>query len=369
MGATPVNNELVIRSHRGPYTVRWGRPFAGLEEGLAPHEHLVIDARVAALYAGPLTRALAGRSVLRVEATEATKSLERIPAAVLALLAQGIRRDHTLVAVGGGIVQDLCAFLAAILFRGIAWRYYPTTLLAQADSCIGSKSSINVGGYKNQVGTFTPPQEIWIAWEVLDTLPEADLRSGIGEIIKVHLIDGWAATRALAADFPRLLKDRAALARAVRRALEIKQATIEADEFDQGERLLMNYGHSFGHAIESATAYGIPHGIAVTIGMDLANYVAWRFELLPRAVYDELHPLLASNYAAGPRVEIPREAFFAALARDKKNVASDLSLILMRGPGQVFRGRYPNDGRLRGVCEEYLRTVWAAPGGVLCPTP
>ena len=142
-------SELVVQSHRGPYTVRFGAPFAGLEDGLGPKEHLLVDARVAELYHPALAHALAGPSVLRIEATEASKSLERFPAYVTHLLEHGIQRDHRLIAVGGGIVQDITAFIAATLLRGLPWRFYPTTLLAQADSCIGSKSSVNVGRYKN----------------------------------------------------------------------------------------------------------------------------------------------------------------------------------------------------------------------------
>ncbi len=348
---------LAIQSHRGPYTVRWDRAFTGLEEGVKDSEHLLIDARVAELYRVPLSKALAGRSVLRIEATEPNKSLERVPGYARHLIERGIRRDHLLIAVGGGIIQDITAFLAATLLRGLPWRFYPTTLLAQADSCIGSKSSINIGPYKNQIGTFTPPNEVVNSSEVLRTLAEADVRSGIGEMLKVHVIAGWEDTRAIVAAYPRLLCDETLLARYIRRSLQIKQAKVEVDEFDRGERLIMNYGHSFGHAIESATDYVIPHGIAVTIGMDLANYLSWQFGIAPQAVYQELHPVLAANYAGFEQVPIPEEQFFVSLGRDKKNVASDVSLILLRAPGDVFCGRYPNDARLRSLCTEFLRQL------------
>ncbi len=357
---SPVD-ELVVHSHAGPYAVCFRPAFAGLEGGLAPHEHLIIDARVADLYSDLLAPALAGRSVLRLLAAETNKSLERFPEYVEHLLHKKIRRDHVLIAVGGGVIQDITAFLAAILLRGVKWRFYPTTLLAQADSCIGSKSSINVGRYKNQVGTFTPPSEIVISTAVLDSLEESDVRSGIGEMIKVHIISGWEETRALAADYSRIAKDPQVLTRYIHRSLEIKKLKVEADEFDRNERLVMNYGHTFGHAIESATDYAIPHGIAVTIGMDMANFISWRFGLISREVYEELHALLALNYRGFERAAISAEEFFEALAKDKKNIGGDLSLILMRGPGQVFPGRYPNDERFRGLCRDYLENLRSAP--------
>ncbi len=361
-----VVTDLIVQSHRGPYRARFLPAFAGLEHGLAPGEHLLIDARVADLYADPLAAALAGRSVLRIDATETNKSLERFPDYTLHLIEHGVRRSHRLVVVGGGILQDIGAFLAATLLRGLPWRFYPTTLLAQADSCIGSKSSINVGRYKNQLGTFTPPEDIVISMEVLDTLPEPDVRSGIGEMLKVHIISGWDDTRAIIADYPRLLSDRDALARTLRRSLEIKRIKVEVDEFDEHERLVMNYGHTFGHAIESATDYRIPHGIAVSIGIDLANFTSWRLGLLDQATYDALHPTIAANYRGFEHVAIPRERFFDALAKDKKNVDAAVTLILLRGPGRVFRERYPLDERLRGLCEEFLSAMQASAERVTC---
>ena len=346
--------ELVIQSHRGPYTVRFGKAFAGLENGLRESEHLIVDARISELYSRELCAALGGRSVLVIEATEENKSIERFPAFANHLLTRGVRRDHVLVAIGGGIIQDITAFMAAILLRGLSWRFYPTTLLAQADSCIGSKSSINLGMYKNQLGTFTPPSDIWISTEVLATLGEADIRSGIGEMIKVHIISGWNDTRAIAGDYPKLFLDQGVLMHYIGRSLEIKKSKIEADEFDRGERLIMNYGHSFGHAIESATQYLVPHGIAVTIGMDMANYVSWHLGFIQREVYDEIHSLLAMNYAGFDQVPIPQDRFFAALARDKKNIGGDVSLILLRGPGRIFRNRCSDNQQLHSVCTEYF---------------
>jgi 3-dehydroquinate synthase len=347
-------DDVLIQAHTGPYAVRFGRPFAGLESGLGDREHLIIDDRVAVLYFKPLGRALAGCSVLRIEATEINKSLGKFPGYINYLLDRGIRRDHVLVAVGGGVIQDIAAFMAAILLRGLSWRFYPTTLLAQADSCIGSKSSVNVEQYKNQVGTFTPPTDVLISTEVLKTLSEAEMRSGIGEMIKVHVISGWKDTRAIAQDYARIIRDRGLLAQYIRRSLEIKKLKIEIDEFDRNERLVMNYGHSFGHAIESATSYAIPHGIAVTIGMDIANYVSLRRGLIGRAVYEELHDLLAANYAGFETVPIPEDSFFSALLKDKKNSGQHLSLILLHAPGEVFRAHVPNDSWLQSTCGEYL---------------
>ncbi len=356
MADLPVPN-LVVQSHNGPYNVHFVDSLGQVLEGLADTHHLLMDARVAQLYAKPFAKLLSGRSVLTIEPLEKNKSLEMIPSYIAHLLERGVRRRHTLVAIGGGIVQDITAFIASCLLRGVPWVFYPTTLLAQADSCIGSKSSINVGAYKNQVGTFTPPREVWVASQFLDTLPEADIRSGIGEIIKTHILAGWDDVRTLARDYSKLFKDRQTLMSHIVRALEIKKEKIEADEFDQNVRLVMNYGHTFGHAIESATDYKIPHGIAVTLGMDLANFVSMRTELLPPDAYQELHTLMVQNYRGFEEVPIPRDAFYQALLKDKKNVDHDVTLVLLKGPGQVFVHKRPLDEPFKAICEAYFSNL------------
>ena len=356
MGASPVR-EMVIQSHRGPYRLALARPFEGLDRGLAEDEHLIIDARVASIYRRPLDAALAGCSVLALEAAEANKSLERFPDYAAHLIERGIRRNHTLVAVGGGIIQDIAAFLAGTLLRGLAWRFYPTTLLAQTDSCIGSKSSVNVGPYKNQLGTFTPPVEISLSPKVLASLPEADMRSGIGEMIKAHLLSSVADARALAAAYPRLQKDPEALAQRLWRSLEIKKRLIEIDEFDRRERLVMNYGHTFGHALESASAYQIPHGIAVTIGLDMANRLSERLGLAEPNAFEELQPMIENNYAGFERVAIPEEPFFAALLKDKKNSDRQARFVLLKAPGEPVLKSLTIDDDFREFCRGYFHRL------------
>ena len=128
----------------------------------------------------------------------------------------------------------------------------------------------------------------------------------------------------------------------------------------------MNYGHSFGHAIESATGYAVPHGIAVTLGMDLANEVSLRWGLIDKETHEELHALLAPNVAGFEGCSIPEEPFFSALARDKKNSGGELSLILLRGPGKVFRGRYPPDAKFRSICTGFFERLRSAKGVPVC---
>jgi 3-dehydroquinate synthase len=360
-----MTDTMQIVSHTGPYTVDFRAAVADAAAAIQPAGpyHLVLDARVAALHGAPLAALRSGAaSVLLLDATETIKSLEEVPGLVAKLSAAGIRRDHTLVAVGGGIIQDLTCFMASILFRGIDWVFLPTTLLAQADSCIGSKSSINAAGTKNLVGNFYPPRKIAIATEFLRTLDPRDVHSGVGEIIKVHVIDGPASFDRLAASFDSLFTDAAVMQRFIREALEIKKRMVERDEFDRGPRMVMNYGHSFGHAIEAATDFAVPHGIAVTIGADMANFVAVRMGRMAAGEFNRMHPTLRKNYRGFEAVGIPLDRMLDALGRDKKNVGKDLVLILPDEAARIERVRVPATEAFGAYCREFLDSVRTAEG-------
>ncbi len=353
-----MSDALTISSHKGPYTVRFrDDALAALNADPPASAHFVVDRRVAELYAAEMDHVLAARSVLLVEATEEAKSLDRFPAYVDHLVGRRVRRGDVLVAIGGGIIQDITCFLAATLLRGIDWRFYPTTLLAQSDSCIGSKSSINAGAAKNILGTFTPPREVHVSTPFLDTLDDRDMRSGIGEILKVHAIAGADAFDRIAGDYDALLQSRKKLLGYVRTALEVKKRYIEEDEFDRGVRNVFNYGHSFGHALESATKFAMPHGIAVTMGMDMANYTACHLTNAPAAFFERMHPTLSANYRGFEEQPVPPDAFYSALAKDKKNVGSDLTLIQPDADGMIAKRTQPLDDSFREVCADYLQRV------------
>jgi 3-dehydroquinate synthase len=361
MADSAVLDRLVVQSHAGPYEVLFDDDGLAALNAAPPADcHVILDARVAELYAAGLDRLLAGSNVLLVAATEKSKSLDRFPGYVERLVEQDVRRGHVLVAIGGGVVQDIACFLAATLLRGLEWHFYPTTLLAQADSCIGSKSSINVGSIKNVLGTFTPPARVVICAPVLETLDEVDVRSGIGEMLKVHAIDGPESFDRIALDYPRLLREREVLTRYIRESLEIKRAIIEEDEFDRGPRNVMNYGHSFGHAIESATDFQLPHGIAVTIGMDMANYVAVKIGRSDEAHYLRMHPTLAANYEGFADLPIPPERVLGALAKDKKNRNDELRLVLPDRDARMSLVGQPNNAEFARICADYLAGARAA---------
>jgi 3-dehydroquinate synthase len=351
-----VSERLDIQSHKGVYSVFFDNQLlANIGQLVEGPPHFLVDANVARLYADQFRPVLNHKNTVVIDATEENKSIERIVPIFERLVANSVRRDHTLIAIGGGIIQDVTCFIASTLLRGMTWKFVPTTLLAQADSCIGSKSSINLGKTKNILGTFNPPCEIFVCAEFLDTLEDKDIRSGIGEILKVHAIDSCAAYDRLAADYDRLQTDRSVLLGYIRQALLIKQRFIEVDEFDRGVRNIFNYGHSFGHAIEAATHFGVPHGIAVTMGMDMANRIAVLRGLLLEKHYLRMHSVLRKNYSSFAKVAIPLDRMLSALMKDKKNTSTKLTLIFPVGDeASIQRVEVPPDEEFQSQCQQFL---------------
>ena len=348
---------MTIKSHKGEYEVFFCKNgVEHLVRNLPDRAyHIIIDKRVAKLYSSELKSITNHSSVLQVEALEINKSLEVMPSYVAHLVNNKIRRDDVLIAIGGGIIQDITCFLAATLLRGVDWYFYPTTLLAQADSCIGSKSSINCGDSKNLLGTFTPPNKVIIGSNFLKTLENRDVRSGVGEMLKVHGIAGKCIFDKIAAQYDDLFLCANIMQIFIRRSLEIKKKYIEIDEFDRGPRNIFNYGHSFGHAIEAATNFSIPHGIAVTIGLDMANWLSPKISNGDIRHYNRMHNVLFNNYRGFEEVEIPIDPFMNALSKDKKNIGKgEVTLILPNRDAKIKKGIYINNEKLKSLCDEYL---------------
>jgi 3-dehydroquinate synthase len=328
---------LSIKSAQGVYPVSFDSTVAGLCGDLAQEIHSVvlIDRNVARLYAKDLAPLLAGRPVHEVSATEDEKTLDGCSRALEFLVLNNASRQTAVVAIGGGILQDIATFCAHVYFRGLKWSYVPTTLLGMADSCIGAKASINFKGFKNQLGVFHSPAAVRICLEFLRTLPDLELCSGYGEIVKLHLVGSRDKFEALASAVTRDGWRSAQLPGFVRESLTIKKAIIEVDEFDRGLRRILNYGHTFGHALESVTDHGIPHGVAVAWGMDLCNLIAVKRGILGEADFRQIHRLLAERFAFALRGAIDASALIDATRRDKKVRDNRLTLILLKEPGSL----------------------------------
>lgn len=323
---------MKINSYRGFYTLDVEDDFLACKEKICSENvFVIIDEKVKSLHFKQFFNPQIEERTWTIHACEENKNISRVIPLIEEMVSKNIKRNYTLLAVGGGVIQDIACFIASILFRGIDWHFFPTTLLAQADSCIGSKSSINLGTIKNTLGTFHPPRMITICPAFLNTLSPIEICSGIGEIIKVHVIDGKQTLNQLSINYENLFTSNEVLQKYIWASLKIKKRFIEKDEFDQGVRNIFNYGHSFGHAIESATSYLVPHGIAVTMGMHIANEFAADQGLIKREEAVSLNRLLRKNFSAFRNTKIDAGTMLDALRKDKKNNDNQLNLILPHG--------------------------------------
>lgn len=351
---------FTIKSQSHDYSVETFSSLAKVFEGLADTrgQLYLVDREIERIYQKEIDLAVPEASRLVIEATEEHKSYERLSPIFLELLSKGLKRDGTLIVVGGGVAQDIGCFIATVLFRGVRWEFIPTTLLAQSDSCIGSKSSINIGDYKNQIGTFYPAHRVMVASDVLSSLPWDEIRSGLGEVIKLQLITGQAGFDELMDDLKNLNPNGGLeiIPKWVDRSIAVKKPYIESDEFDRGIRNILNYGHTFGHAYESATKYDIPHGIAVLLGMLTATYLSARLGLIAESHFLDLklrltpwfHPFEATLLKAR------REDIFKAIRHDKKNTGDFVNCILTSGPGRMEKIKVDFDRELVPAVEKFI---------------
>lgn len=268
-----------------------------------------------------------------IVADEATKTLRSVEDILVRLSSMGMTKNNELVVIGGGYLQDIGTLVASLYMRGVKWSYVPTTLAAMGDSCIGGKSSINAGEVKNLVGNFYPPKAIFIDSTFISTLPNLEVIAGFSEIIKIcfarsfetftecsQLISKW-----------KLDGSQETITEIIKLSLVSKKYFVEEDEFDTGIRKLLNFGHSFGHALESASKFEIPHGVAVLIGMIAASQHPFSNSSEKTSmlvdVSLEFSRSLGKDIADELKI-LDFESFSKSISKDKKNTKSDLVLIL-----------------------------------------
>lgn len=324
------SNELHISSFRSEYSVRFVDGLTNLQQIIELYSSdsiLVIDELCLQLY--PQFAIGFQDRIISIQASETEKEFSRLTHIIERLLQLNIKKNTRLVVIGGGVVQDISCFVSSILFRGIKWVFIPTTMLSQVDSCIGSKSSINFTAVKNLVGTFYPPNEILICKDVLATLPLKDLYSGIGEILKVCIIDGHDGI-SLFRERVGELETPLEFSELTKYCLAVKKRYIEIDEFDQGPRNIFNLGHTFGHAVEVATNYKIPHGLAVCIGIFMAFDYAYRLDRISYELRDNVCTLARAIWRSADldNIVFCWESFQSAIRRDKKNIGSSIVLVI-----------------------------------------
>jgi len=325
---------------------------------------LVSNTTVAPLYAERVKRSLPGRRLIELILPdgEAHKTLANASRVFDVMIANRLGRDAAILALGGGVIGDLAGFVAACYQRGIDFVQLPSTLLADVDASVGGKTAVNHPGGKNMIGAFHQPRAVIIDTDLLASLPQRELRAGLAEVIKYGLISDASFFDWIEAHIDELLsREPGALSYAIHRSCEIKAQIVSQDEREQGERALLNLGHTFGHAIEAATGYAEwLHGEAVAVGLVLAADLSQRLGQLPES---ELRRLVALLRRAGLPVAAPpigAERAFDFMRIDKKVKSSRVRLVLLRGiGGAVMTGEY-SDAALHSTLAAYFGRASAA---------
>ncbi len=345
-----------------------GRAGAEIAPLLArPRAVIVTDTNVAANHLPALEAALAAEGIsseaLALPPGEATKDWANLTRTVDWLLDQKVERRDIVIALGGGVIGDLAGFAAAVLRRGVRFVQIPTSLLAQVDSSVGGKTGINAAQGKNLVGAFHQPALVLADIDALATLAPRDFLAGYGEVVKYGLLGDAAFFEWLEAEGPALAAGDAGLrARAVHRSVQMKAEIVARDETEQGDRALLNLGHTFCHALEAATGYSgrLLHGEGVAIGCALAFETSARLGLCsqedPSRVRAHLREMGMKTDLADIDGELPgAEGLLALMAQDKKVVDGRLRFILARGIGRAFVTSDVPGEVVRGVLEDALR--------------
>jgi 3-dehydroquinate synthase len=338
------------------YPIHIGADLVGRAELYRPYlggggAAIVTNDVVAPLYLSKVRDALQGTRVVEIMVPdgERAKDWETLGKVFDSLLAARCGRDTLLVALGGGVVGDLAGFAAAVYQRGIPFVQVPTTLLAQVDSSVGGKTAINHARGKNMIGAFHQPRAVISDVTTLDTLPDRELRAGLAEVIKHALALDLPFVEWLEGNVQELLsRERPALTYAVKRCCELKAGIVAADEREAGVRALLNFGHTFGHAIEAATGYrSWLHGEAIAAGMVMAAELSLGLNLVGRAHVARVRRLIekAGLPTRGPA--LAPEHLMELMAGDKKAVQGKLRFVVLEALGRAALRGGVEDERVR----------------------
>jgi len=323
---------MIIKAHSKDYSVNLEPDFRFFDElKVKKNSLIVVDRNVYDLYKDILFSDVDEAGLFIIDATEENKTMETVLKICEVFTTLSAKRNALLISIGGGIVQDVTGFVANILYRGINWIFVPTTLLASCDSCVGSKTSLNYKQFKNLLGTFYPPDEIYICPEFFKTLTDIDFKSGLGEVVKFNVMSGTEGIALIERDLGLLLeRDTPTLNRYVENSIAFKKPFVERDEYDKAERIYLNFAHTFGHAIETVSSYKIPHGSAVAIGMLIANRISVSRGYFEEEVAERIEKICSRILTLHIDPAYFRiDGIINAIRKDKKQISDALTAVLL----------------------------------------
>lgn len=318
---------------------------------------IVTDSNVEALYAKELVALLEGKCKKVVTfvfpAGEENKNLNVVKDVYTFLIKEGFDRKDMLIALGGGVVGDLTGFVAATYLRGIDFVQIPTTLLSQADSSVGGKTGVDFDGYKNMVGAFKMPKLVYMNLATLKTLEERQYYSGFAEVMKSALIKDALFYEWLIENMYEICdRDLNVLEEMVMRSCTIKKLVVEKDPTEQGDRALLNLGHTIGHAIEKAKNFELYHGECVALGTVAAAYISWKKELLSMDEFYEIRDMFVPFYLPISIDDINPQEILELTKSDKKMEAGRLKFVLLKKIGKAVIDKSVTDDEILAAINE-----------------
>lgn len=294
------------------------------------------------------------RKKIVIHSSEIEKNFSELQKIIQKLLDLKISRETKIICIGGGIIQDISSFLSSIIFRGIDWYFYPTTIISQCDSCIGGKTSINFKGFKNLIGNFYPPKKIKIDTNILRYLKFKEILSGLGEMSHYFFLSKTKYSYFFK-NLHKIPSNKKIFKNIIYQSLNIKKKFIEDDEFDTGKRLILNFGHTFGHAIEKTTNFKIPHGIAVAHGIQIALFISNNLGLLKDSKYLKMNENIKKITNLSPLKKINLNSLVKNIEKDKKHSRQYYRFILTKGIGEMMIYQISKKTNLKKILKEYFR--------------
>lgn len=318
---------------------------------------IITDSKVDEIYGSRVLELLQGKCLKAVKFTfpngEENKTLDTVRDAYKFLIQEGFDRKDMLLALGGGVVGDTTGFIAATYLRGIDFVQVPTTLLAQADSSIGGKTGVDFDGYKNMVGAFKMPSLVYMNLEVLSTLDDRQFFSGFAEVMKHGLIKDAPFYEWLIENMYEICeRDLGVLQEMLMRSCTVKKMVVEKDPTEQGERALLNFGHTVGHAIEKAKNFELFHGECVALGAVAAAYISWKKEMLSMEEYYEIRDMFVPFNLPISIEGIDPEEVLRLTKSDKKMESGKIKFVLLKKIGKAVLDSTVSDEELLGAINE-----------------
>lgn len=347
-----INNTIDIKSSLYDYSVYFVDSFDTVLKEYSENITYVIDRNVYELYK-PSFSGINTDLVFFMDAIESKKNMETVMEIISFWQEKHVRKNWKVLCFGGGITQDVTTIAANLFLRNIEWYFFPTTLLSMCDSCIGGKCGINFNGYKNQIGVFYPPQKIYIDTHFISTLSYEDNINGWGELLKFSLTSDPKFYEDLASEKSYIPCE--AIGEYIYRGLWVKKDIIEEDEFEHDLRRVLNYGHTFGHALECYTNNKIAHGTAVIWGIDVVNYIAVKEGLIEESYYLKIKKLIKDYFLTKEIVIDDADKLFEIIKTDKKVKNNTIFLAVLCDKSKLTIYPKEIDSSFDDMFKAYLR--------------